>query len=897
MKSVFFKNIVLFIIFFVAFGTHLVKSQHFNNIPTYNKVIDFNSDPVDSINMAFPDEYYSHILSDKSGVPELFIYLYGQLLLTNKKDTVYSPTSLSIIGENGPQTGLNHILITLPFLNSPNMYHFFIIEKSSTPCDSVLYYFVADNSSDHLRLELIDTFKFDNAVLSLSAGYYEADNTYWLVAIDGNSDFTSFKIKSDTIVSRVYSELKDVSFEIDSPFHLKDAYMHRVQLLISPKLHYLFNTYYFPYEGNIFCGSNMFHFDPHTGKVSFYRKVTTKQEYVWHIQGMAFSPNDSFLYFDLPATYDKYLVQYDLNNNSCDTFFNLDCGFIDFFLANNGKIYISNCGKMMIINNPDLKYPKCNLSIEKVILYAWFPFTLYENLRTDILFNNSCGLKPNFNVLCDTNKYKNFSWHCNNDSVVGKNVYFDLPKSGEYIIILKAKTDYGYIRHHTDTFIFLKPPTANFTTDTTIGCQWLKFKFYDASIKDTVNAALGESWLWHFGDGGTSTQQNPEHIYTQTGKYKVKLIYSNGFCTDTIEKEQAVEIIEAPRPGFAMSQTNYCSPYTLQITDTSLGRVQTWHYDFGDGNSDSTASPSHRYPNAGTYKIVQTLTGPTGCVTKDSALLHLRPGFEGSEEINSLTTMVVNNNSILLNWQKHEDAFSYDLFRSSNDTNYPKLLNLTDSFFLDDKLIRDDQVYAYKIKGIDSCSRPSDFSRKLKNIVLTGEAHKSEYSILRWTPFELWQQGVKEYVLEYVNANGEFVQLLSTSQREVKDEQFFTDDRQHEKCYRVLAIEQQGNQQQSISNTLCLPYEATFFIPTAFSPNGDGLNDTFFVKGISIESIHIRIYNRWGQLIFQTTDLYEGWDGTYKGKACPIDAYSCVITGRRKDKKYISHSFTISLIR
>jgi len=668
----------------------------------------------------------------------------------------------------------------------------------------------------------------------------------------------------------------------------------------------------------------LYNFDIYTGKITDITYIDYSKS---GISPAVFSPDNKLIYYrDYDSINDKHpLIQLDISKKLFSQSILMEqITLHNLKLMNDGKIYgvvmestrITHFPSVRIvefllleINEPDSIGKKCDIQTYRIFkdtVYGsdyWQPFipptTPYENLRLRIRYSHKCDLSTNFAAIRDTSMYEKITWYFSDkDSISGEEIFYNnFPASGKYNIRIRGETAKGYIRYHSDTIVFIKPPTANFTTDTTIGCQWLKFKFFDASVRDTINATVGENWLWHFGDGGTSTQQNPEHIYTKTGKYKVKLIYSNGFCSDTIEKEQAVEIIEAPRPGFKMSQTHYCSPYTLQITDTSLGRVQTWHYDFGDGKNDSTASPSHRYPYAGTYKIVQTLTGPTGCVTKDSALLHLRSGFEGTEEINSLTTVVVDNSSILLNWQKHEDAFSYDLFRSPNDTTYLKLLNLTDSFHLDDKLIRDDQVYAYKIAGIDSCSRPSAFSRKLKNIVLNGEAHKSEYSILRWTPFELWQHGVKEYVLEYANPDGEFLPLLSTASREVRDDDFFTGDRQYEKCYRVVAIEQQGNQQQSISNTLCLPYEATFFVPTAFTPNGDGLNDTFFVRGISVENIHVRIYNRWGQLIFETTDLYKGWDGSYKGKACPIGAYSCLVTGKRKGGKFINTSFTISLLR
>lgn len=65
----------------------------------------------------------------------------------------------------------------------------------------------------------------------------------------------------------------------------------------------------------------------------------------------------------------------------------------------------------------------------------------------------------------------------------------------------------------------------------------------------------------------------------------------------------------------------------------------------------------------------------------------------------------------------------------------------------------------------------------------------------------------------------------------------------------------------------------TLYIPSAFTPDGDGLNDTFRAQGLSIYNYAMHIYNRWGERIFVTNSLYEGWDGSFKGKDCPVDVY------------------------
>lgn len=63
------------------------------------------------------------------------------------------------------------------------------------------------------------------------------------------------------------------------------------------------------------------------------------------------------------------------------------------------------------------------------------------------------------------------------------------------------------------------------------------------------------------------------------------------------------------------------------------------------------------------------------------------------------------------------------------------------------------------------------------------------------------------------------------------------------------------------------------YVPSAFSPDGDGINDVFTVKGINIKEVDIKIFDRWGELIFHTNELSQGWDGTYRNRAAPFGVY------------------------
>jgi len=93
-------------------------------------------------------------------------------------------------------------------------------------------------------------------------------------------------------------------------------------------------------------------------------------------------------------------------------------------------------------------------------------------------------------------------------------------------------------------------------------------------------------------------------------------------------------------------------------------------------------------------------------------------------------------------------------------------------------------------------------------------------------------------------------------------------------CFQVSYTDECGNESE-ISEEVCvvLPRQARIFVPTAFTPDGDGLNDEFIYKADLLTSVIFTIYNRWGELIFSTDELDKGWDGTYNALVSPSGIY------------------------
>ncbi len=87
------------------------------------------------------------------------------------------------------------------------------------------------------------------------------------------------------------------------------------------------------------------------------------------------------------------------------------------------------------------------------------------------------------------------------------------------------------------------------------------------------------------------------------------------------------------------------------------------------------------------------------------------------------------------------------------------------------------------------------------------------------------------------------------------------------KRYRVTGFKAANTNISSLSNTAEAVPKAILYIPSAFTPNGDGVNDKFGVKAQNITDFNLRIFNRWGELVFESNNISDLWDGKYQGEA------------------------------
>ncbi len=183
---------------------------------------------------------------------------------------------------------------------------------------------------------------------------------------------------------------------------------------------------------------------------------------------------------------------------------------------------------------------------------------------------------------------------------------------GGYLVGLTVTDQAGCTNtYYLQTRLLVTEPTAGFKADT-FYCPGAPLNFIDTS------SGAGLTYLWNFGDGNTSTLQNPQNSYpVGDANYTVKLIITDiSGCTDSVTKTNYIKI-RSPKAAFDIQDTvTICPP--LQTSFTFQGSdYQSFYWDFGDGGQSTLQNPNYFYSSYGTFIPTLYLQGPGGCT--DSA--------------------------------------------------------------------------------------------------------------------------------------------------------------------------------------------------------------------------------------------------------------------------------------
>ncbi len=186
-------------------------------------------------------------------------------------------------------------------------------------------------------------------------------------------------------------------------------------------------------------------------------------------------------------------------------------------------------------------------------------------------------------------------------------------RSGQHITVTTTRDDYIIITEKI-------PPTAAFHASATDVFVFTPILFTNES---TAGTAPITSYLWDFGDGETSTSENPQHAYEDIGTFTVSL---TAFSTDGSDTETRVDYVTirpvAPEADFEASDTAPAVNSPVQFTDLSdpgSADIETWQWDFGDGETSAAQNPVHVFETEGTFTVMLRVTTPHGTDSETKA--------------------------------------------------------------------------------------------------------------------------------------------------------------------------------------------------------------------------------------------------------------------------------------
>ena len=232
---------------------------------------------------------------------------------------------------------------------------------------------------------------------------------------------------------------------------------------------------------------------------------------------------------------------------------------------------------------------------------------------------------------------------------------------------------------------------------------------------------------------------------------------------------------------------------------------------------------------------------------------------------------VVNASALDLSWVQ-DPAFtaqSYNIKRSEGSSLFVGIGSATAANYTDNSYATSGN-YCYMIDYTDVCANSSPAGATICPIQLSGSIGSSNEIQLNWSAYLGWKIGVKRYHIDKYDQQGVFVKTFTTTNLTLSDNASDPDNQVVE--YIVRAEPKDATQPESVSNRLKVTRQARLIFPTAFTPNKDNLNENFSVVGQYVENMTLKIFDRWGTLLF-STDTNEAWDGTHDGRQLSESTY------------------------
>lgn len=503
---------------------------------------------------------------------------------------------------------------------------------------------------------------------------------------------------------------------------------------------------------------------------------------------------------------------------------------------------------------------------------------IYTKPVLDFTFTDSVCLSTPTNffgtIVSSTDPVTDMTW--NIEGVVIANIQnpaYTFPLPGSHIVLFSATSNgsAGCTGSIQKTVFVVNKPTAFFKSNSI--CQSAPTIFTDSSY--TSDGTQVNQWWWNMGNAGLSNQKNPSAIFNNYGNDTVKLVVHNskGCASDTLK--QPVVINAKPIANFGYN-TPVCYGLPVQFSDSSVvpGSVVnkwSWTLNNTEWSANQNANRSFVVFNP---MVGLVTTSVLGCASDTafktlfvSPLPDVTMSFNNSCKNAPVNFTAVDNSGTVTQWRW---VFGDGAVATTQNAQHTYTANGT-----------------YKVKLFATTSNGCYSDSLQKDIIIYGtNAFAGNDTIAAaGQPVQLKATGGLSYTwspaasLNDPNIANPIAILTATQ------------------IFSVKAFTPEGC--ESYDDVTVKIYKGPdIYLPNAFTPNGDTKNDVFRGIAVGIKQFnYLKVYNRWGQLVFYATDHNKGWDGTWKGQQQPGGVYIVLANGIDFKGNIIDKKSTVMLIR
>lgn len=494
--------------------------------------------------------------------------------------------------------------------------------------------------------------------------------------------------------------------------------------------------------------------------------------------------------------------------------------------------------------------------------------TVHPNPTANFVFNQIClydSAQFNDGSSVATGAIVAWNWDFGNNQSFNDQIpsFQHYPAAGFYPIELTVTTDSGCVNQMMDTIEVYPVPIANFQFDSI--CFPGAIQFTDLSDPNGIYGIT--QYEWDFSDGQTSDLASPAIAFLAPGGYSASLQVTN---SQGCEHDIAIgEALVHPLPDAAFNGNfEHCFTETLHISDTSSVMpisndvIDSWTFNLGDGSQVLAPTGVHQYSAAGFYDVMLIIETNHGCLDSITHTIEVYPKPEVAFTADPISgcvplTVQFHDESTIIppyfinqwSWTLGDSATTvsapdpimiYDPPNVSNvdSLSYDVSLRVTSYNGCPDTLTVSDMITVYPL--------PEAFFRTDPNKIATILEPIFEFT-------DLSSENVSSWYWEFGDGGTSSIENPTHAYTDTGE---YTVD---------LYVETAVGCLDHITYTIIVEPVFTFYIPDAFTPNSDGVNEQFLGTGTGIREYHMAIYNRWGDLIYETGNPEAGWDGTFLG--------------------------------